>query len=105
MQSQGSQPHSDPRLVHAAHEFEAQMMAELLKPLTRSGALAGDEDSGSTGALGEFAGETLGQALSEQGGFGIADRILGQLSQIGNRPGTVPVTAIPNLKSGISALK
>ena len=31
-----------PRLVRAAHEFEAQMMKELLKPMTASGSLTGD---------------------------------------------------------------
>jgi hypothetical protein len=29
-----SQATPQPRLVHAAHEFEAQMMQELLKPMT-----------------------------------------------------------------------
>ena len=39
-----------PRLVRAAHEFEAQMMQELLKPLSSSSGLDGedgDSDSGS----------------------------------------------------------
>jgi Rod binding domain-containing protein len=78
-----------PRLVRAAHEFEGQMMKELLKPMTGGDGLTGaedDEDSsgGSTGALGEFASETLGQALSARGGFGIAHRIEGELSRYGN---------------------
>ncbi len=77
-----------PRLVRAAHEFEAQMMKEMLKPLTSSGSLNSDEDeaeaSGSSGALGEFASETLGRALSEAGGLGIANSILKDLSQPGN---------------------
>jgi len=43
-----------PRLARAAHEFEAQMMKELLKPMTDSDGLGGDADesgSGSNGAL------------------------------------------------------
>ena len=72
-----------PRLVRAAHEFEGQMMKELLKPLTDSDGLTGDDTDGGFGSgggvLGEFAGEALGQALSQRGGFGIADRIIGQL--------------------------
>ena len=40
---------------------------------------------GSGGALGEFASEALGQALSQRGGFGIADRIVKELSHSGNR--------------------
>jgi len=85
-----------PRLVRAAHEFEAQMMKELMKPLNRGSSLTGadadaDEDSsdsGSAGALGEFASEALGRALSEQGGFGIAASIVKQLSGRGSQNGT-----------------
>ena len=66
------------------------MMQELLKPMTHGDALTGtdeDEDSGagSGGALGEFASEALGQALSERGGFGIANRIVQELSHSGNQ--------------------
>jgi Rod binding domain-containing protein len=77
-----------PRLVSAAHEFEAQMMKELLKPMTNDSALTGDEgdsSSGSGSALGQFASEALGRALSNQGGFGIATRIVQELSTEGNK--------------------
>ena len=72
-----------PRLVHAAHEFEAQMMKELLKPMTAKDALTGEADdnggdAGSNRALTDFASEALGQALSRQGGFGIASSIIGR---------------------------
>ena len=84
-----------PRLVRAAHEFEAQMMKELLKPMTAGSSLGGDDEdssSGSGGALGEFATEALGRALSEQGGLGIANRILQDVSHSGNRHETGTVT-------------
>ncbi len=79
---------AQPRLVKAAHEFEAQLMKELMKPLTSGAAPGDDEDEdaqegsglGSAGALGEYASEALAQALSEQGGFGIANGIIKQLS-------------------------
>jgi Rod binding domain-containing protein len=65
------------------------MMKELLKPMSAGNALGesqdDDEDAGSTGALGEFASETLGRALSEAGGLGIANSILKSLSPRGNR--------------------
>jgi Rod binding domain-containing protein len=76
-----------PRLVNAAHEFEAQMMKELLKPMMSSNSLDGEEDessSGSGGALGEFATEALGRGLSEAGGFGIANSIVKQLTPASN---------------------
>jgi Rod binding domain-containing protein len=86
-----------PRLVHAAHEFEAQMMQELLKPLTSGAGLGGedgDSDSGSNNALGEYTSEALGRALSEHGGFGIATSIIRELSSKGNKTVTNKVTGI-----------
>jgi flagellar protein FlgJ len=74
-----------PRLVQAAHQFEGMMMKELLKPMSAGDPLTGadeadaDDSSGSNGALGEFATEALGQAMSERGGFGIANKIIGEL--------------------------
>ena len=89
-----AQPAAQPRLVRAAHEFEAQMMKELRRPMTSANALTGeDDDEGGGGALGEFASEALGRALSEQGGFGMANRIIADLSHSGNQRGSLPVTA------------
>ncbi|MGA2849010.1 MAG: hypothetical protein ABSE46_08445 [Terracidiphilus sp.] len=85
-----------PKLVRAAHEFEAQMMQELMKPLTRGSSLTGEDSDdssncdGSAGALGAFATEALGRALSEQGGFGIANSVLKELSHSGNKSVSVP---------------
>jgi Rod binding domain-containing protein len=76
-----------PRLVRAAHEFEGQLMEQLLKPMTDSDGLTGESVSGSAGALGSFATETLGQALSAQGGLGLADEIIRDLTPHG-REGT-----------------
>ncbi len=91
-----------PRLVRAAHEFEGQLMSELLKPMTRSDGLTGDEsDSGSGGALGEFASEALGRALSEQGGFGIATSIVRSLSHSGNSSQSAEVTGNLHGNTGI----
>jgi Rod binding domain-containing protein len=84
-----------PRLVNAAHEFEAQMMKELLKPMMSANNPEGEEDetaSGSGGALGDFATEALARGLSEQGGFGIASSIVKQLTPSGNKQVTTPVT-------------
>jgi flagellar protein FlgJ len=87
-----------PRLVRAAQEFEAQMMKELLKPMTGQDALTGETadeggDSGATGALGEFASDALGQALSRNGGFGIAERIVHELSRSGHASASGKVAA------------
>jgi Rod binding domain-containing protein len=75
----------DPRLERSAHEFEASLMAELLKPLQEGDALTGEDTAdggaGSGGALAGFASESLARAISERGGFGIANRILHQLER------------------------
>jgi Rod binding domain-containing protein len=100
-------PAPPPRLVRAAHEFEAQLMKELLRPMTESGSLTGDEeaDTGGAGTLGEFASESLAGALSASGGFGIANRILGEVSRSGNSSKASPVTGMYNIDTGISARK
>lgn len=82
-----------PRLVRAAHEFEAQMMKELMKPLTGGEADEdGDGAGGTTRALGQFAAESLGKALSEHGGLGIAKSIVSSLSHRGTGSGSAKVT-------------
>jgi Rod binding domain-containing protein len=85
-----------PRLVKAAHEFEAQMMKELLRPMTGMSNLLGEEEeetaAGSGNALSEYSAEALAGALSQQGGFGIADRIVRDLSRDGNPSGNGKVT-------------
>ena len=71
----------NPRLERSAHEFEASLMTELLKPLQESDGLTGedsDSGAGNEGALSGFASESLARAISDRGGFGIADRILHQ---------------------------
>lgn len=73
-------------------------MKELLKPMTDSDPLTGEnsdspsDSSGSGGALGEFAAEALGNALSESGGFGIANRIVADLTAGGHKLAATPVT-------------
>lgn len=91
MVGRAAQTVPSPHLVQAAHEFEGQMMKELLRPMTSGREEGGEDGPGWGGALGEFAGEALGQALSARGGFGIADRIVHDLSRPGNRigPGTI----------------
>jgi peptidoglycan hydrolase FlgJ len=79
----------DPKLARSAHEFEASLMAELLKPLQEGDGLTGEDSdgggAGSGGALAGFASESLARAISEKGGFGIADRILHQLESTNAR--------------------
>ncbi|MGH9604111.1 MAG: hypothetical protein ACRD3N_00275 [Terracidiphilus sp.] len=99
-----------PRLVKAAHQFEAMMMNELLKPMTDGDGLGsedGDSDSGagSGGALSSFASETLGQAISASGGLGIANEIIHSLSRSGNQHASGKVTGDLHGNTVMRALK
>jgi peptidoglycan hydrolase FlgJ len=73
----------DPRIKPAAHEFEACLMKEFLKPLEKDPLFSEDGDSdsggssdGSGSALMSFGSEALARALSDRGGFGIATKII-----------------------------
>lgn len=73
----------DPRLKSAAHEFEASLMQEFLKPLQHDALFApedsddaGEGSEGAEGSLMSFGSQALAKAISERGGFGIATRIL-----------------------------
>ncbi len=85
--SENGQSNAEPRLVSAAHEFEAQMMKELLDPLVTgdtSAEVDGDAGLGLHSAIGSFAGEALGRALSSHGGFGIATNVIKSFSRNGS---------------------
>ncbi|WP_026443124.1 hypothetical protein [Pseudacidobacterium ailaaui] len=71
----GAQP--NPRLESAAHEFEAMLMKEMLKPLQEDG-LFPDESSteGSADTLMSYGAEAMAKGISEHGGLGIATQIL-----------------------------
>jgi len=97
-----------PRLVKAAQEFEAQMMQELLKPMTSGNGLDGEDGdtaTGSGGALGAFASEALGRGLSEHGGFGIATSIVRQLTPKGNTQVAAQVTGNLHGNTGMKTYK
>jgi Rod binding domain-containing protein len=90
--SQTAMSADDPRLKSAAHEFEASLLQEFLKPLQEDPLFAPDnsgdsdglgnldggtgDDQGSAGALMSFGSEAMAKAISERGGFGIATQIL-----------------------------
>jgi Rod binding domain-containing protein len=95
-------------VVAAAHDFEAMMMKELLKPMTAASSDEDQEDGGglsSGSALGDYASEALGRALSQQGGFGIATRIIGSFSHSGNHSVTNTVTKLGTSNTVIGSNK
>jgi Rod binding domain-containing protein len=82
----------NPKLQSAAHEFEASLMKEFLKPLQHDSLFADDasngEDntSGSAEALMSYGAEAMAKAISEHGGFGIAKKILDHFKATDNGP-------------------
>ncbi len=71
------------RLADSAHQFEAMMLQEILKPLNFSASPGSDEDSESSGAGSTIQGygtEALAKAVSDGGGFGIAQHIIQQVA-------------------------
>lgn len=73
-----SNPARQRQLVNAAHEFEAQLMKEMLP----SASWGGDEEAdGGGGVLGQFASESLGRSISARGGLGVAERLIAELSR------------------------
>ena len=72
------------KLASGAHEFEAMMLQQMMKSL-KFGQAPGDggEDGDATGANGtlqSYGTEALAKAIASQGGFGMANRIIQQVT-------------------------
>lgn len=98
-----------PKLVKASHDFEAMMMKELVHPMVNMGDIFGDENNetaaGSGNALSEYSAEALAGALSQHGGFGMADRIVAELSRESNHSGIGKVTKKDHRNTAIRTSK
>jgi peptidoglycan hydrolase FlgJ len=75
-----------PRLTTAAHQFEASMLQELLKPLQQQSGLSDSDkdgdDSDSNSSLRDYGTEVMAGALSQRGGLGISKMVLAKLEPI-----------------------
>ena len=73
------------KLADAAHQFEGMFLQELLKPMQSKDPLTADDkadnDSDSADTLQTYGTEAVAQAISAQGGFGIARQVIQQLNQ------------------------
>jgi Rod binding domain-containing protein len=69
------------QLVHAAQEFEAMLLQELLKPLQTAENRYEDRDSDhAADTLSSFGTEAVASAISKHGGLGIAKRVVEQVT-------------------------
>jgi peptidoglycan hydrolase FlgJ len=72
------------KLVDSAQQFEATMLQELLKPMQHGQSSWGDEENNEDSAsdtMGSFGTEAIAKAISKGGGFGIARRVVEQVTQ------------------------
>jgi Rod binding domain-containing protein len=72
------------KLVDAAQQFEATMLQELLKPMQHGQSSWGDEEKSEDSASDTISGlgtESIAKAISKGGGFGIARRVVEQVTQ------------------------
>ncbi len=85
MQPSQQKSAKDIKLEKAAHEFEASLMQELLKPMKQKDPLfsSGDEgDSDSSSVMADYGTQVLAQALSQNGGLGIAKEVVAELGKV-----------------------
>ena len=85
---------TDPaKLAHAAGQFEALLLGEMLKSATSEGWMGGSEDQ-SCSSLSEMAQEQFAQALADSGGLGIATMITGAIRPDAKQatPASIPGT-------------
>ncbi len=71
------------KLVDSAQQFEATMLQELLKPMQHGqDSWGGDEKSDDTtfDTMSSFGTETMAKAISKGGGFGIARKVVSQIT-------------------------
>ena len=64
------------KLLHAAQQFEGVMLSELMKPLSKSASIGGDEAEGEAGTMQSFGVEAMAGALARSGALGFAHRIV-----------------------------
>jgi len=72
------------KLVDSALQFEATMLQELLKPMQHGQSSWGDEEKSEDSAsdtISSFGTEAIAKAISKSGGFGIARRVVEQVTQ------------------------
>jgi len=75
--------HSGPAtgLQHAAEQFEAMFVAQMLRSVRESASEDEDDDAGANSTFLEMAEEQLAQAMAARGGMGIATMVETELGK------------------------
>jgi Rod binding domain-containing protein len=71
-----------PKIARVASEFEALLLAQMLKSVEESGSgdWSGDSEDQTGTSLAEMAQEQFAQALAKSGGLGVAKMVTAQLA-------------------------
>ena len=70
------------KIESAAHQFEALLIAQLMKSAREGAAMGlGEGEDQSASAVQDMAAEQFAQAIAAKGGFGIADLVIRSLRQ------------------------
>ena len=64
------------QLQHAAQQFEAVMLGELMKPLQKGSAIGDDTEDASSNSLQSYGVEAMAGALAKSGALGFADTMI-----------------------------
>ena len=73
----------DPKLVDGAHQFEAMMLEQILKPLNFGGSpddSGTENEGGAAGTIRGFGTDAVAKAVATGGGFGLARQIVRQVT-------------------------
>jgi peptidoglycan hydrolase FlgJ len=76
-----AQSGSSGNLRHAAEQFEALFVGQMLRSVRESATDETDDDSGANSPFLELAEEQLAQAMAARGGLGIATMVMTDLGQ------------------------
>lgn len=64
------------KLVQAAQQFEAVMLGELMKPLSKGSAIGEDADDSSSNPMQSYGVESMAGALAKSGALGFASKMV-----------------------------
>ena len=96
------------KLVHAAQQFEAVMLGEMMKPLGKPSAIGEGDDEQSSNPMQGYGVEAVAGALARSGALGFANRIVAAVEKQSAKNNSektadapkVPLTSADNPRGG-----
>ena len=96
------------KLVHAAQQFEAVMLGEMMKPLGKPSAIGEGDEEQSSSPMQSYGVESVAGALARSGALGFANRIVAAVEKTSAKNNSeknttvakVPLTPADNPRGG-----